>query len=98
MTDPVDITLASELGSSVYRVGNVDTRSTIIPANGIATLTAGNTFIPDAVIHNGDRRSLSVRISIESVPPGSEQHDPRTKEPRGDAEADQGGRSEREYD
>ena len=98
MTDPVDITLASELGNSVYRVRNVDTRPTLIPANATVTLTAGNTFVPDAVIHNGDRRSLSVRISIESAPTGSEQRDPRTKELRGDGEADQGGRSEREYD
>ena len=93
MTDPVYITLASEFGNSVYRIRNVDTRPTLIPANATVTLTAGDTFVPDAVIHNGDRRSLSVRISIESEPTGSEKGDPRTEELRGDAEADQGGRS-----
>jgi hypothetical protein len=95
LTDSVDITLESEFGNYEYQVRSVDTRSTLIPANATVTLTAGSTFVPDAVIHNGDRRSLSVRISIEAAPTGSEKGDPTTKELRGDVEADQGGRSER---
>lgn len=95
LTDSVDITLVSEFGNYEYQIRKVDTRQTLIPANATVTLTAGSTFVPDAVIHNGDRRSLSVRISIESAPTGSEKGDPTTKELRGDVEADQGGRSER---
>jgi hypothetical protein len=65
--DPVDMTLVTESGTSVYHIGKSDVYSIRLPANGTVTLTADSTFVPDAVIHNGDQRALSILISLQLV-------------------------------
>ncbi len=70
---PVEIRVVNGLDVSRYQIASQDTALVSLPANGVVSLTAAGTFVPEQLIHNGDRRHLSVRISLHQNS-GSGQH------------------------
>jgi hypothetical protein len=66
---PVHLTLTTASGQTVYAIGPSTVQTIPIPANADLTLTATPTFVPDAIIHNGDPRNLSLLISLDKAPP-----------------------------
>ncbi len=62
---PVQITVTTPSGQAIYLIGQATVQVIHIPADSIVTLTANQTFVPDGIIHNGDKRELSVMLSLE---------------------------------
>ena len=67
---PVRITLTGRSGQTVYRITQSDTKTIRLPPDTTVALTASRTFVPDRIIHNGDLRHLSVRISLRPASGG----------------------------
>ncbi len=71
---PVRITLTNQADQTIYRVTQSFTKTIRLPPNAAVTVVASYTFVPERIIHNGDTRHLSVRISLRPTsgePPGS---------------------------
>lgn len=64
---PVQMTVSGPSWHTVYTIGQSDTRTIRLPANGTFTLTANSTFVPNQIIHNGDDRKLSIAISLKGA-------------------------------
>lgn len=64
---PVRIAIMRASGQSVYRITQSDTKTIRLPPNATVTVMALRTFVPDHIIHNGDQRHLSVRISLRPI-------------------------------
>ncbi|MBB5374318.1 glycosyltransferase family protein [Acidocella aromatica] len=62
---PVQITVTTPSSQVVYTVGQATMQVLYIPADTIVTLTANQTFVPNRIIYNGDKRELSVLLSIK---------------------------------
>jgi hypothetical protein len=62
---PVEISVVNGSDVSRYRVAEHDTQVLSLPADASVILTASSTFVPARTSHNGDERSLSVRISLQ---------------------------------
>lgn len=61
----ITIAIRSDKAETSYKIGNNTTASIMLPKNGVATLTANKTWIPNQYNHSGDTRNLSVLYKIE---------------------------------
>ena len=64
----VNVTAAGPSGRITYPIAARQTVEFDVPADAALTLTADSTFAPDTMLHNGDRRSLSVLIAVAKAP------------------------------
>jgi hypothetical protein len=60
----VENTVASGTNVSRYQIAQGEMHILNLPAHASVVLPAGDTFVPDQFIYNGDQRSLSVTISL----------------------------------
>jgi hypothetical protein len=65
LSAPVQVTVTTPSGQAVYLIGQATVQVIHIPADTIVTLTANQAFVPDVISHNGDKRELSVLLSLE---------------------------------
>ena len=68
----ITIAIRSDKGETSYKIGNNTISSVILPKNGVSTLTANKTWVPNQYNHSGDTRNLSVRYKIEPLASCSE--------------------------
>lgn len=61
---PVVITLTGSSGGTDYTITQSTVQTIQLPADITVKLTASDTFVPEDTLHNGDRRHLSVLISL----------------------------------
>jgi len=65
LSAPVQIAVTTPSGQAIYPIGQAIVRVIRIPADTIVTLTANQTFVPNMIIHNGDKRELSALLSLK---------------------------------
>lgn len=65
---PVHLTVTNRFNQSIATVSQSHTQTIELPPNSVSTITADRTFVPDAFVHNGDVRELSVSVVLVPEP------------------------------